>query len=71
MADGITDDEVARMIRALNEAELSADSIARLAPLVRDVNARVAAAARARLTIDATPWSYLSWRAECAAGEGE
>lgn len=71
MADRISDDDLARVIRALNEAEPGADCIARLAPLVRDVNARVAAAARARLTIDATPWSHLSWRAECVTGEGE
>lgn len=71
MADGITDDDLAKVIGKLNETELRADRIARLAPLVRDVNARIAAAARARLTIDATPWSHLSWRAECAGGEDE
>jgi hypothetical protein len=65
----MTDDDITRMVRDLNGVDLPAARVAALAPLVRDVNARAGDAALARLTIDATPWSHATLRAETAAGE--
>jgi hypothetical protein len=63
----MTDNDLARLIREQNDVPLSAEQAAPFAALVRDVNARVAEAARQRLTIDATPWSHATLRAERAA----
>ncbi len=56
------DEDLSHLITNLNAVSLPQDRIARMLPLVTDVNARIRLAADARLTIDATPWSFLTFR---------
>ncbi|TDT88803.1 hypothetical protein DFO45_4555 [Azorhizobium sp. AG788] len=64
--------DVAAMVRARQGIEIRPEEAAAYAALVAQLNATVAAGAKARVDIDGCPWSYANLLAAVAErGEGE
>ncbi|RYY68175.1 MAG: hypothetical protein EOO24_52475 [Comamonadaceae bacterium] len=65
MTDQLLKDEVLRAVAAtLNQAPDTASRTPRMAAMIADVNARIAAEALRRMPFDSTPYGYPAWLAE-------
>ena len=65
MSETVMTDDVLRAIAAtLNQAPDTAHRTPRMAAMIGDVNARIAAEALRRMPFDSTPYGYPAWLAE-------
>ena len=59
-----TDDVLRDIAAALNQAPDTASRTPRMAAMIADVNARIAAEALRRMPFDSTPYGYPAWLVE-------
>ncbi|MDI4658955.1 hypothetical protein [Xanthobacter autotrophicus] len=63
----MTEDDIALRVGADNGVPLTQAEARAVSAIARDLNARVAAGADQRLSLDAAPWSFATLCAEIAA----